>query len=315
MRYTRKELNAPFAFNGKSLRHVLPQKNQMRLLIILSLCLLWVSCNKSKAEQPLQQVLIAETLAGERFKQDASTIADRINVPEGYERTTLNRNSFQQYLRHLKLKPSGTLVRYYNGAEKPNYNVYAAVVDLEIGKKDLHQCADAIMRLKAEYLWEAGQYDKIHFNFTNGDNIAYTHWMNGERLKVNGNKTSWVKTTSASNTYKDFWNYMELIFMYAGTASLEKEMQSIDIESANIGDVLIQGGFPGHAVIIVDKAVHKTTQKPIFLLAQSYMPAQEIHILKNFNDETISPWYAVESFDEVIATPEWQFSTENVKQF
>ncbi|MEZ4798767.1 MAG: DUF4846 domain-containing protein [Flavobacteriales bacterium] len=57
-----------------------------------------------------------------------------------------------------------------------NYDVYDAVVDLEIGTKDLHQCADAVMRLRAEYLWVTQQYDKIHFNFTNGFRVDYTEW-------------------------------------------------------------------------------------------------------------------------------------------
>jgi len=40
----------------------------------------------------------------------------------------------------------------YNGLTKDNNKVYEAVVDMSIGKRDLHQYADAIMRLKAEYL-------------------------------------------------------------------------------------------------------------------------------------------------------------------
>ena len=169
------------------------------------------------------------------------------------------------------------------------------------------------MRLRAEYLWENGDYDQIHFNFTNGHKVEYTEWMKGNRMNIKGNKTWWTKRAEPSNTYDDFWEYMELIFMYAGTASLEKELMLIDIDEAEIGDVLIKGGFPGHAVIIVDKAIKETSGESIYLIAQSYMPAQEIHVLKNFGHADIRPWYR---FDEgEIFTPEWGFLSDNLKRF
>ena len=48
-----------------------------------------------------------------------------------------------------------------------------------------------------------------------------------------------------------------------------------------IGDVFIKGGFPGHAVVVLDMAENDRTGQRVFLLAQSYMPAQDIHIMKN----------------------------------
>jgi len=49
---------------------------------------------------------------------------------------------------------------------------------------------------------------------------------------------------------------------------------------------------PGHAVIVVDMAEDAKGQRA-FLLAQSYMPAQDIHILKNPMDADLSPWCRV----------------------
>ena len=70
--------------------------------------------------------------------------------------------------------------------------------------------------------------------------------------------------------------------MYAGTHSLFKELQPVpDTSLLQIGDIFIEPGFPGHAVMVADMAFHKNTGKKIFLLVQSFMPAQEIHILKN----------------------------------
>lgn len=243
---------------------------------------------------------------------DGKFIQTRFNTPKGFSRIDVNNDSFESYLRNLPLKPHLSKVRYYNGETKPNYGVYDAVVDLEIGKKDLHQCADAVMRLRAEYLWNKGQFGDIHFNFTNGFRVDYSEWMKGRRMVVKGNKTYWNDRNQPSNTYQDFWKYMELIFMYAGTLSLEKELKSVPIKDLKIGDVFIQGGSPGHAVIVVDVAKNDKDEK-IFLLAQSYMPAQEIQILKN-PDKEMSPWYRVKESGE-IATPEWTFEVTDLKRF
>src|SRR5689334_2957628 len=74
------------------------------------------------------------------------TIQTRFNTPEGYTRNLFADNTFENYLRHLPLKPAGTKVRYYDGQIK-ELNVCDAVVDMDIGNKNLQQCADAVMRL------------------------------------------------------------------------------------------------------------------------------------------------------------------------
>ena len=244
---------------------------------------------------------------------EGTTIATRFNVPNGFERTEESENSFQSYLRNLTLKPDGSDVLYYDGRVKSN-RVFAAVVDLEIGKRDLHQCADAVMRLRGEYLWNTKQYDKIHFNFTNGFRVDYSKWMQGQRVGIDGNRTYWKSGGTASNTYASFWKYMELIFTYAGTLSLDKELKTTSLENMKIGDVFIKGGSPGHAVIIVDMAINKETGEKLFMLAQSYMPAQEIQVLHNFNQKEISPWYSSKNLSN-LNTPEWNFSLDQLKSF
>lgn len=108
---------------------------------------------------------------------------------------------------------------------------------------------------------------------------------------------------------------MTNIFMYAGTASLEKELQNKNLKDILPGDVLIKGGFPGHAVIVVDVAVHPETGDRMFVLAQSYMPAQNIHILKNPDREDLSPWYSVADCNRFVTSPEWTFESSQLKSF
>lgn len=243
---------------------------------------------------------------------EGDTIGSRFDVPEGFERVPLKEGSFERYLRNLPLKPHGSDVLYYNGNKK-SYKVYEAVIDIDVGDRDLQQCADAVMRLWAEYNLKKGHYDKIHFNFTNGFNADYNKWRQGYRISVKGNKASWVKRTGPSDSYKDFRNYMDMVFAYAGTISLSQELVKVPLKEMKIGDIFIQAN-PGHCVIVVDMAINPATGEKIFMTAQSYMPAQDIHILENNVDESISPWYSVD-FDRALYTPEWTFYKEDLKRF
>jgi hypothetical protein len=233
--------------------------------------------------------------------------------PSGYHRVPIAENSFDFFLRSLPLKKEGSKVKYYNGVNKSNNSVYAAVIDLPIGTKDLHQCADAIIRLRADYLYKSKKYDELHFNFTNGMKVDYSKWRQGYRIVVKGNKTSWIKSSSPSDSQESYWKYLEVIWQYAGTASLEKELKPIAILELSIGDVFIKGGFPGHAVIVVDKAINSKGDV-IFMLAQSYMPAQELQVLLNPASKGLSPWYALPK-NGILKTPEWTFTTEQLRRF
>lgn len=230
--------------------------------------------------------------------QAQNTIAERFVPPSGFERVKEEPTSFANYLRHLPLQPKGALVNYYDGRQKPNRNVYAAVVNMDIGKKDLQQCADAVMRLRGEYLYGQKKYEKIHFEL------------------VSTLKPSYYKNYAKGDySYPTFRKYMEHIFMSANTASLLHELVKVpSFVQMKIGDVLVQKRIPyGHAVIVVDMAVNPKTGQKVYLLAQSYMPAQETQILQNPNNEDLSPWY--ELMDETISTPEWTFQPVDLKRF
>lgn len=244
---------------------------------------------------------------------DGAVIKERFYTPEGFERVASEEGSFEAYLQDLPLKPHGTKVKYYNGKIKPR-NVYEAVIDIDVGERDLQQCADAVMRLRGEYLYGKGMYDKIKFHFTNGFLADYSTWMQGNRISVNGNDVSWVKRTGYSTEYSIFRQYMDMVFAYASTVSLASEMKNVPVEEMKIGDVFLKGDLPGHCVIIVDMAENKSTGEKLFMVAQSYMPAQDIHILKNPEDPKLSPWYRAD-FGERLKTPEWEFTKNQLMRF
>jgi hypothetical protein len=248
-------------------------------------------------------------------QEPTATITTEILPPEGYERVEVTAESFAHWLRNLPLKEKGTPVYLYNGTKKMNQNAHVAVVDIDNGTRNLQQCADAVIRLRAEYLYSWGLYSSIHFNFTSGDEASFTKWAAGYRPKVNGSKVQWIKGAGEDSSYRNFRRYLTTVYIYAGTYSLSKELNERgNSHEMQIGDIFIEGGFPGHAVIVVDMAENKENGTKVFLLSQSFMPAQNIHVLKNPNDAELSPWYDLD-FGRTLQTPEWRFKNSDLKYF
>lgn len=238
----------------------------------------------------------------------------RFDCPEGYVRKNAPSPSFEAWLRQVSLKNNGTAVHLFDGTLKGNQNIHEAVLAFDVGSSDLQQCADAVMRIRAEYLYQKKAYDSIVFTFTNGTKAYYSKWRQGYRAQVSGNSVTWIKKAAADTSYACFRKYLNTVFMYCGTYSLSKELKSIPIEQIKGGDVFIHGGFPGHAMIVMDVAIHPTTKKKVFMLAQSYMPAQDIHIVKNLSEKELSPWYEIPENGN-LNTPEWTFELTDLKRF
>ncbi len=291
----------------------------MKKLIILAFLLILITgCGKTEiiGENPIQEGKVEVDLEVEEkylVNIDGATIGERYPTPDHFIKLESEQDSFGEFLRNQKLKPYGDKALYYDGREKPSSGVYDSVLDVDIGDRDLHQCADAVMLLRAEYLYSQGLYDEINFHFVSGFKAEYKKWTQGYRIKVEGNNVSYYKATDPSNSYKSFRSYMNMVMAYASTLSLEKEMESVEVEDMEIGDVFIIGGSPGHAVIVVDLAVNGENEK-IFLLAQSYMPAQETQILINPMDKNLSPWYSLKDKEKLI-TPQWTFELNDLKRF
>ena len=181
-----------------------------------------------------------------------------IPPPTGFRRSSAIKGSFAEWLRQVNLKKSKT-VYLFNGLPKTNQQAQYAVLDIPVGKKNLQQCADAVMRLRAEYLYSAGRYNEIVFY----DNLNRAYRFD------------------AANDRSGFESYLEKVYAWCGTISLDKQLKTIsNYADVRPGDVFIHGGSPGHAVMVMDVAVNDSGEQ-VFMLAQSYMPAQDIHILKN----------------------------------
>ena len=136
-------------------------------------------------------------------------VIKRFAVPEGYQRITASPGSFGAWLQALPLKPAGTPTKTYKG-DIARTDVYtAAVIDMSVGNQDLQQCADAVMRLRGEYLYQQKKYNEISFNFTSGFKCDYAHYAKGYRYK----NDHWVLKAKPDYSYPAFLNYMNLVFL------------------------------------------------------------------------------------------------------
>ena len=225
-------------------------------------------------------------------RKPGEALSARIAPPPGAARVALAKGSFGAFLRELPLLPAGSAVHLFDGRLKARQDVHAAVVDLDVGSRDLQQCADAVMRLRAEYLYAIGR--PVRFHPEPGKATEY-RWGGGDRDR--------------------FRKYLTRVFADAGSASLAAELAPVGAGRVEPGDVLIQGGYPGHAVLVLDVAVGEGGRRYL-LLGQSYMPAQQFHVLKNLADPAASPWFDAAALEGGLATPEWMpFRAKDVRRF
>lgn len=256
--------------------------------------ILFLSCNTMNRNGSRSYESLSMVESTPMINDYGKTILERFDVPAGYERVQLKSGSFGEYLRTLNLKPEGAPARMYDGRIKPNPNIYVSVIDMPISPKDLQSSADAIIRLKSEYLFANQNFDKISFH---------------------GNKTrySFAEFSQGDTSKSKFQEYLDYVMEQVSTPSFCADLTFVKLKDIQVGDIFVQQNSPnGHAVIVVDLAKNSGGEK-VFLLAQSYQPAQEIQIISNPSRDDISPWY--EAKEGAMLTPEWRFLTSDLMRF
>jgi hypothetical protein len=254
-------------------------------------------------------IFIKNSVLGQ-INPTGKTVETRFYLPPNYQRVNVEKNSFGEYLRSFPLKNDKAKVYFYNGQEKTN-SQQMAVLDIDRGTQDLQQCADAVMRLRAEYLYNQKRIEEISFKTFGGVAMNYAQYRQGYRLGNQGFK----KTKGTDNSRAGFRKYLDMVFSYANTYTLEKEMKTVkNLKDLQIGDVFIVSNPKsyGHAMIVMDVAENQQTMDKVFLLAQSYMPAQDIHIVKNPKGGV---WYSLKDLDSQLYTPEWTFPVSALHRF
>lgn len=261
----------------------------MHKSFIINILLVVVSCNA----QP--------TIKESAINQPEITTINKVSLPNGFVRQQTDSLSFGYYLQHLAFAKDNT-VYYYDGTTKQNQSQHYKVINLPLTKTDIQQCADAIMRLRANYFFTKKQYQKIEFK-SSTTTYNFGNWINqhdaGSPLHIN-------------TLYQKF---LETVFINCGTynlaAMLKPKQHATNIK---VGDVFVKGGSPGHAMIVVDVAYNAKTQQTIFMLAQSFMPAQSMHVVVNEEDKNLSPWYVFDNTKNLV-TPSYSFSYAHLKEW
>ncbi|TBN05506.1 hypothetical protein EYD45_04305 [Hyunsoonleella flava] len=284
------------------------------LFALFVLAVICLACFKIKPVMRVSNALMSEVKPSGLLNRDSLTITSRVNVPNGYKRVVYLKRSFQDYLRNYKLKPFGTKIINYDDTEYFWQMGHIGVLEISVPKNGLQQCADALIRIRSEYLWDNDRKEEIGFNFTSGHYCSWQKYAEGYRPKIKGNKVSFHKTSAANHSKENFYKYLNLIYMYSGTLSLYNELPKInDAKNLKIGDMLIKGGSPGHIVMICDEAVNAQGDK-IYLLFQGNTPAQSVHLVKNLEDSKLSPWYRLEK-DAVIPVSNYTFFDSKFVRF
>ena len=232
-------------------------------------------------------------------------------VFSGFQNNNSNpSNSWQQFLKTLPFadKP----IVDFRGRMVDDQQKHVAIVEFDVGNKDLQQCADALIRLRAEFLFSTNQLNDIGFHFTNGVKYNFSDYCKGivPVETRNGLRLSLNRAPSQTN-HSSLRKYLDIVYAYASTISLEKELKPAgDFE---IGTVIIHAGSPGHCMIIVDEKTDSRGER-LFKLVEGYMPAQTIYVLRNFNASGISPWYKLTK-SHSIETASYLFTSYELKKF
>lgn len=205
-----------------------------------------------------------------------ATVGD-IPVPWGYERIAGDDTAYSRFLRSLPLKRNGSKVQLFTGGDSRLQSLNYAVVGLPLLSNE-EQCADVCMRLRAEYLFNTGQYGKIHFKNVNGKTMHY----------------------GGGSSRKAFERFMRNVYGVASTYSLSREMEQRRLKDMQPGDVFVYAAVDrpgnhkyGHAVMVVDVAQNRHGRKA-FLLAEGNTPARDIHVMRNFKNPFRSPWFMLD---------------------
>lgn len=223
-----------------------------------------------------------------------ATIGD-IPTPWGYERVAGEDAAYTSYLRSLPLKKKGSKVMLYTGGPSRFQSLNYAVVDVPL-LSNAEQCADVCMRLRAEYLFNTGQYGRIRFQNVNGKTLSY----------------------GGGASRKSFERYLRNLYGVASTFSLSREMKTRRLADMQPGDVFVYparyGQKYGHAIMVVDVAVNKHGKK-VFLLAEGNTPARNIHVLRNFENPFRSPWFTLDENAENLLLAVFHYKASDLRCF
>jgi hypothetical protein len=234
--------------------------------------------------------------------------ADSLIEPHIESSLSFDEKSWPYFLQHLPVVNHAILD--YTGKPINYQDKHVAIVQYDVGKSDLQQCADVLMRLRAEYLYKQQRGAEIGFHFVSGQYYSWNDYCKGLRPVPKGNNVYFITRAICSKTRESLRKYLDIVYTYASTISLAKELKKAN--HFEIGSVIIHPGNPGHCFIIVDEATGAEGEK-VFKLVEGYTPAQSIYVLRNIWEKGMNPWYKLKR--GVIKTASYEFTNYEIGTF
>lgn len=214
----------------------------------------------------------------------AAPLDELAESPEGYERVSVSEGEFGELLRELPIRLDRRVVRSHDGRRLNSPSAGIALLPMLGG---VQECADSVIRLYAEHLWREERRDEIAFHFTSGDRSAWEDWVDGERFDIRGSEVERRQGAAKEATRGVFREYLEHLFTYAGTMSLNHDARRLeDGEPTRPGDFFLHPGSPGHVVLVLDVAESADGER-VALVGQGFIPAQEFHVVRDRGGATV----------------------------
>ena len=244
----------------------------------------------------------------------AATVAARFPAPAGCQRVGVAAGSWGEWLRYLPLRPAGTPALHLHWpAKKDRQDVVAAVVNIDVGTQDLQQCADAVIRLRAEYVFS---HDPNQDSFSPHHGLRLLVFGLCGRPHVSGSGRKCCLLPGRLSCPPTRPGQLPVpTFGYAGTLSLSRELRPVALASVQPGDVLIHGGRPGHAVLVVDVAENPNTHQQYCCWPRATCRRRASMCLKTSASPDWGlglPWTRRPN---VVSTPEWDFGRQELARF
>jgi hypothetical protein len=238
--------------------------------------------------------------------------------PAGFVRVPLEPKTFGAFLRTLPLAPAGTKLLAFDGRplyDDGKHDAIAAIVAMDVGKADLQQCADSVIRMHAEWLWSRGEQKRAEYKTLSGVPLSFDRWARGWRTHLEGPKLVEAPGAApiASPSHAQYRTWLDGVFTWANTGSLARDTRPVSLADLAPGDFMVMEGSPfGHAVLVLDLA-KAPDGRVALLLGQGYMPAQRFQVLR---PSPASPWFVLEKDAKEIVTPFWKpFPTSALRRF
>ena len=158
----------------------------MRLLLFRSCLLLFCSCQDNPFANPLT---------------DVKNTASPSTQPAITRHEIKDRKSWAYFLQHLPEK-DGPVLDYQGNPVEAQYKNYR-LINYDVGNRDLQQCADALIRLRAEFLFSQGRIADISFRFTSGHAYSFLDYCSGKRPVPRGRSVVFTDADPVNPTYKN----------------------------------------------------------------------------------------------------------------